>query len=307
MLSLRTLLRTEAPGAGDAAVLAACHADAVLLDLATPRDAEARAQHREAVLALAAAITRAGRATLVRLSDTRGGLLDGDLDAAVHESVAAVILSGAEVPQDARDADVAIRHREMTLGIVPGTVRLVLEIDSAAGLAALPSLVSAVDRTDVLSLRLSALLRDLRGGAFAGTTFENGGAAPQALIDHTFATIAQAAAAAGLPWLLFAPGGDDHAPLATRAHDFGATGVVIGSDAAAAGLTSLYTPDPKAVRAAQATRAEWLRLRSEQASGNVSSVITTPLGPRTVDRRSQRQAQFLIDLAAAIERREAAR
>lgn len=241
MTALRSLLRVT--GGEDAPYAAArsSAADAVLVDLdadALPRE---RSQARRALRRHAHAIAEADGTLLVRVGDTRAGELDADLDAAVTESVAAVLLAAAEEPQDARDADVAIRRREMRLGIVPGTLRLLCEIDSAAGLAALPRILEAVDRHLAVVLAPLAIAAELGvpPQTAAGRATHSGA---EALLDHVMAQVALAVAVAKLPWLLSAPDADaaSRAALAARAHQLGAAGVVIASEAEARGTNALF-------------------------------------------------------------------
>jgi citrate lyase subunit beta/citryl-CoA lyase len=281
--ALRSLLRVT--GGEDAPYEAAraTAADAVLVDLdarAIPRE---RSQARRAIRHHAHAIAGAGRPLLVRVADTRSHELDADLDATVSESVAAVLLGACEDPQDARDADVAIRQREMRLGIVPGTLRLLCEIDSAAGLAALPRVLDAVDRHAAVVLAPLAIAAELGvpSAAAAGATH----GAAEALLDHMMAQTSLAAAAAELPWLLIAPGADaaSRAALAARAHQLGATGAVIGAEEEARGANALFAPDPARRASAQAVLGEWERLR---AAGRWTGEVD---GQR-VDRRQRRLA-----------------
>lgn len=295
MLAIRTSLLI--PGADEAAVEAAATAtaDAVTFDLASPDGHGTRGAGRAAVAHHAPLLTRAGRPVHVRLSDARSGELEADAQATVSEAVAAAVLSGTERPQDARDADIAIRRQEMRLGIVPGTVRLIPELDSAAGLRALPAILEAVDRHDAVALNVDALAADLH---LAGRA--------EVVIDHAMADVAIAARAAALPWVLAAPAAEpgERARLANRAHDFGAAGVVIAFASEAAGLNSLFTPSAEEVASARALLAEWERLRAaQQAVGTIGAGAAA----RLVDRRSARRARLLVALADAIEVRERTR
>lgn len=332
MLTLRTVWRLPDPAAAAPAAVAGAAADAVLLDLAAAVDAARREARRAAAAPLARAAADAGRGVVVRIAAPRAGRLEGDVDAAVDEAVDAVVLAGTEEPQDLRDADVALRRREMALGIVPGTVRLVAEVDSARGVADLARLLDAVDRTDWVLLRLDALVADLGGTDLSGTDLSatdlgaadlsgtDGGTAgggavgdgAAAVFDHACARVAFAAAAAGLPWLLDPTSPDRGAgaaanidALAARARALGAAGVVIAADAQAT-LGHRFTPDPRAVDAARAIVAGWETLRAAHPAGAVSATADTALGPRTVDRRSQRAARRLLARADAIAAREAA-
>ena len=72
----------------------------------------------------------------------------------VRDGLSAVMLAGSERPQDARELDVAIRKQEMRRGLEPGGVRLIAEVDSAAGLRALPDILDSIE--DRKSTRLNS-------------------------------------------------------------------------------------------------------------------------------------------------------
>jgi citrate lyase beta subunit len=124
-------------GLDDAGLAAAptTAADAIAIDLASPTVHADRARARTQAQRRLRAIAEAGRPVFVRVADQRSGETEADLDAVIGEHLTAIVLSGAAIPQDVRDADVAIRKREMRLSLTPGRVRLIPEIDSAEGLS----------------------------------------------------------------------------------------------------------------------------------------------------------------------------
>lgn len=157
------------------------------------------------------------------------------LEATLNPAVAAVLLGGVDRPQDVRDADVALRRREMRLDLEPGRVRLISEVGSALALRALPQMIEAVDRHSAVALNTDALAVDLG--------LPGGPSAHLALIDHAMADVAISARVAGIPWMLLAPALDAGARsmLATRAHAHGAAGVYITAEPEAAGFNSLFS------------------------------------------------------------------
>jgi citrate lyase subunit beta/citryl-CoA lyase len=281
MVAIRSILliRGVQPGALEAAARSA--ADAVVIDLAAPETHEERAALRALAAKHVPLLARAGREAHVRLSDARSGELDADAEAVVSASLRAVLLSGAEEPQDVRDADVAIRRREMRRRVEPGHVRLIPEVDSAAGLRALPSLLAAVDRHAAVALNIEAIAADLGLPGVAAPSLP--------LFEHAMARVAFDAAAAGLPWLLLAPHADQGArsALANRAHALGAGGVYVRSESEAAGFRQLFTPPRAEVEHARAVLEEWERVRTaERWVGVVDGAL--------VDRRSVRRARRVV-------------
>lgn len=293
-LALRTLLRVDALDATCLAAAASSAADGVLLDLASAAAYSKRADARRAANHAAEAIAQAGRPVHARVSDLRSGATEGDIQSIVRANLAAVMLAGCEVAQDARSIDVSIRKQEMGRGMEPGGVRLIVEIDSAAGLRALPAMLDAIDRTSAVALDVCALAADLR--------LPGAPAQQLAALEHAMAEVALVTAAGGITWVLSAPGLDAgaRAALATRAHAHGAAGVVVAAEAEAAGLTRLFTLDPTAIDAARGVVAQWERLHAAGEESGVSGALV-------VDRRTMRRARALIEQADAVARRERVR
>ena len=222
---------------------AASTADAVTLDLVSD---EARTFNTRAARAALRTLTAAGRTVDIRLGPARSERADIQLDALLDSghasSVRALLLASPRTPQDVRDADVAIRKREMRADVEPGSIRLITEIASAITLRDLAALVEAVDRHGALALNVDALAADLR--LPAGSVVTGGAATGSAatVIDHAMAQLAIHAAAAKLPWVVLAPSvaSGVRAELAGRAFEHGAAGVYVASATETRGLNALF-------------------------------------------------------------------
>ncbi len=289
MLALRSVLLLDAldETALDAATTSA--ADAVAIDLAGLALHGRRREARRVALRHAQAIAQAKRPVLARVSDTRSGELEADVEALTGEWLAAVMLPGAEAPQDARDADVQIRMHEMRRGLPPGGIRLVPEVDSAEALLALPRMLASVDRHSAVALDIAGLLDDL--GAVERA---------QVLIEHTMAQVAIAAHATGVPWLVIPPRTSGGTLLVGSAHEAGAIGAVVAGEAAVRGMNALFAPAPAAVEAARAAVTAWDR------RPNGTPLVRVEVRGETVvvDRRSISRSRRLVALADAIARQE---
>jgi citrate lyase beta subunit len=296
MLALRSLLATSAD-ADSAAAASRSAADAVIVDLASPAPGPQRAAVRKNLSAVIGATGAHRRPVFARVSSASGGELAADIEAAVCPTLAAVLLAGTEAPQDARDADVLLRKHELRHEMMPGAVRLIPEIDSAAGLQALPAILEAVDRHEAVALNTALMHRDL--GLGHGLKDAH---------DHTMAMVAVAARAAELPWVLGTFGGDHGFIEATRAHEFGAAGATIRSEASARGVNSLFAPDASRVAIARAALREWDRLRADGAM-NGTVLVGDEADPRIelVDRRAIRAARLVVAHADAVAARERVR
>lgn len=293
MIALRSLLQLQPLDAGAARAVRASAADAMLLDLAGAQAFGDRAGARRAARALAAAATGAGYGVLLRASSARSGELVADLEAvlarSVTERVGGVVLARSNEAQDARTADVAIRRQEMRAGVEPGSVRLIAEVATAAGLGTLAAQLAAVDRHGAILLDTPAFAKDL--------------GLPEvqpAALGAALAACGRSAAVAELPWLIAAPGlaSGMRAALATAAREAGACGVVVEHEAEAAGFNALFTPDPARVEAARRVATAWERRRAYAPELLVDGVV--------IDTRAARRAAALVAAAAAIAHRERA-
>src|SRR5215216_4060214 len=116
-------------------------ADAVVLDLTNVAgDVEgARKRLRGPIETLSAA----RRSVFVRLSPFEAGLAAAELSAAVGQGLHGLILARTQGPRDIRQLDVLLRERELHSQVRPGTVALIPQIDTAAGLLRCEQIVQA--------------------------------------------------------------------------------------------------------------------------------------------------------------------
>ena len=210
-------------------------------NLVLPPGAPAAPTRADAVTAgvsdVGAALASGAEAHL-RVANPREGRLRADLETALGEGVAAVLLAAARLPQDLRDADVELRRQELRLGLTPGRIALIPEIASAAALARLPALLAAAaDRVACAAVDFEALAGDLGAPD----------AAAAAVQEPLLARVAVEAAAAGLPWTVGAPGfaAGDRARLAARARALGAGGVYAARESEVAGLRALFADEDR--------------------------------------------------------------
>jgi len=278
MLALRSVLRIDALDVEALRAATTSAADAILIDLAGATVVAARAEARSTARRYARLIAETGRPVLARVSSPRTGEMDADLDAMVDGSLPGVVLAGVEEPQDGRDADVQIRKHEMRRTGAPGAVTLIAEVDSAAGLLALPRVLPAIDRYSTILLDVDAFGADM-------------GSRTQAT-ESALAQIATIAAANSLQWIASVADGAAGVP-----HAHGAAGLVIRSEAEARGLNSLFAPEDALVERARRIVSGWAR------RGGASAFV---VDGEVVDRRALRRATMLVELASAITRRETA-
>ncbi|PWC28229.1 HpcH/HpaI aldolase/citrate lyase family protein [Teichococcus aestuarii] len=160
-------------------------ADGIILDLEDAVPAAEKPAARASLAGSIAAIGAHGPAVLVRVN--RGlRALAADLEAAVVPGLAGLVLPKVEEPGYVRDVSAAVAELEAERGIAPGTVRLLLQIETPAALYALPAIAGADPRSVAMMLGPEDFCAAL--GAIPG---------PAALLGPNLAVL-MAARAAGL-------------------------------------------------------------------------------------------------------------
>jgi len=110
-------------------------ADAVIMDLEDSVPVLAKTEAR-AIVARAidgAAAGGAGPAVFVRTNAAATGMLDDDLAAVVRPGLSAVLMSKVETVEEIRNAAAALDRLEAAGNMRPGTVEIILQIESALG------------------------------------------------------------------------------------------------------------------------------------------------------------------------------
>ena len=170
-------------------------ADILCLDLEESVLPEEKAGARDLVQAAVSRLTAEGRTVHVRVNSIRSENTRDDLVAVVRLGLAGVVLAKTESARDVRQVDVLLREQELANDIKPGTVELIVAIESAQALLRCEEISHA-------STRLVALM--LGGEDFAfdmGVSRTRDGRE----LEHARSVIATCARAAGLvaldtPW-----------------------------------------------------------------------------------------------------------
>ena len=163
-------------------------ADVICLDLEESVLPDEKPRARELVHAAVGWLANAGRTVHVRVNGIESAITRNDLAAVVQPGLAGVVLAKVQSPQDVRDVDVLLREQELEREIKPGTIELIVAIESARALL-------RCEEISLASTRLSALM--LGGEDF---TFDLGVQRTREgrELDHPRAVIATCARAAGL-------------------------------------------------------------------------------------------------------------
>ena len=245
--------------------------------------AAARAPAAKAVEALAGA----GRTVQVRLNSIQSGETRDDLATVVRPELDSVVLAKTESAQDVRDADVLLREQELAHDVKPGTIGLVVAIESARALLACTAIAGA-------STRLVALM--LGAEDF---TFDMGVARTREgrELDYARQVIATNARAGGLA-ALDTPWADIQDVEGLRADAERARGLGFGGKYAVhpdqlAPIHEVFTPSAAELAAARKVLAAW-----EEAQARGRGAVQ--LEGRMIDRPVAERARLLVEQAQAI-------
>lgn len=135
-------------------------ASAICLDLEDSVPEDRKAAARRNVAASVAGLS-AAHTVFVRVNGCRSGHLEEDLAAVVGPGVSGIGLAKVEDATDVLRTHYYLEFLEFTRGLPPGTLRLLLWIESARGLSRAEAIVSASSRVFAASLGVEDLAADL--------------------------------------------------------------------------------------------------------------------------------------------------
>jgi citrate lyase subunit beta/citryl-CoA lyase len=262
-------------------------ADVICLDLEESVLPEEKARARALVNAAIATLSAAGRTVHVRLNSMASGETRADLAAVVRSGLAGVVLAKAQAPRDARQVDVLLREQELANGVAPGTVALVVAIESARALLRCEEISQA-------STRIAALM--LGGEDFA---FDMGVQRTREgrELEHARYVIATCARAAGLvaldtPWADIADI-DGLTADAQRARSIGFEGKYVIHPTHIEPVNSVFSPGEAEVAYARRLLEAW---EAAQSAGRGA----VQFEGRMLDRPVAERARRVIEQAQAI-------
>ena len=121
--------------------------DAVILDLEDSVPVAAKAEARDLVGGVIdGSLANPGPANFVRVNGATTGYLADDLAAVIRPGLAAVMLPKAESVEDVKQIAALIERHEKAHGMTPGTVEIILQIESALGIYRAFELIKASAR-----------------------------------------------------------------------------------------------------------------------------------------------------------------
>ena len=127
-------------------------ADVLCLDLEESVLPEEKPRARELVREAVAQLASAGRTVHARLNSIQSSHTRADLEAIAQPGLAGVVLAKTESPQDVRDVDVLLREQELAHEIRPGTIELIVAIESTRALLRCQEISRASTRLVALML-----------------------------------------------------------------------------------------------------------------------------------------------------------
>lgn len=235
------------PAADDRLFASACarDSDVVILDLEDGTHPLRRPQARAVLPARYAALAAAGKRVAVRVNGDLLTLVD-DLRAAVRPCLDLLVLPKVEHPRDVVQVAAALQALEAAHGLAPGTVRLLLQIESAAALAHLPAIAAAHPR--VMGMMLGSEDFSLDCGGLP---------TPQALLVPSLQVL-HAARAAGIQPIGFVGSiadlgeVEDFRQVLLQARALGFRGAVVVHPKFVPVVNACFTPEPAALDEARA-------------------------------------------------------
>jgi citrate lyase subunit beta/citryl-CoA lyase len=234
----------------EAAVLAAFDSDvdAVILDLEDLVPLPSKASAR--IAATGWIERRAGHPwprLFVRINHPTIGVLDEDLDVVVRAGVAGIRYPKADDPAEIARVDERLTKLEAERGLAPGAIRIVANIESAAGVLRASEVLAASERIDQLGFGEADLSRDLKArvGPHKDETF----------VARSLLVLASAAVGRSSPCDGVHLDRSDHAGLEAttrRGRDLGFFGRTSIDLRQVPIINAIYTPDPDQVAWARA-------------------------------------------------------
>lgn len=278
-------------GEAVAAALAG-RADAVVIDLEASIPPSEKERAREAAREALSAVTNEHPPMWVRVNPSHELLAKPDIRAVVSGNLSGIVLPRATSANHIRFVEALLRDAEAANGVEAGKTKLIPVIESAAGLMACAEIARASQRTVALAFGADDYCEDL------GVERTRGGHE----LQFPRSQIAVSARAAGV--LAIDSAFDDvHDETELRAdtesaRSVGFHGKFVIDAAQAPTVNAIFRPTPEAVEYARRV------VEAHEAAVERGEGVTVIEG-RVVDRPAASRARRLIELATAIESREA--
>jgi citrate lyase subunit beta/citryl-CoA lyase len=289
---LRTLLIVPATQGEALASALGGRADAVVLDLESSIPPSEKEQAREAARAAIGQLANEHTPVWVRVNPSHELLAKPDIRAVVTEKLTGIVLPRATSPNHIRFVEALLRDAEAANGVESGKTKLIPVIESAAGLMACAEIARASQRTVALAFGADDYCEDL------GVERTRGGHE----LQYPRSQIAVSARAAGV--LAIDSAWDDirdETELRAdteAARSVGFHGKFVIDQGQVSTVNAIFRPTPEAIEYARRV------VEAHEAAVERGEGITVIEG-RIVDRPAASRARRLIELATAIESREA--
>ena len=262
-------------------------ADVLCLDLEESVLPAGKPRARELVARAIEKLAKAGRTVQVRLNSIQSEDTKLDLAAVAQAGLASVLLAKTQSPQDVRDVDVLLREQELAHEITPGTIELVVAIESAQALLRCEQISQASTRLVALMLGAEDFTFDM------GVQRTREGRE----LDHARNVIATCAHAANLyaldtPWPEIA-GIDDLVADAARARAVGFSGKYLIHPTHVEPVHAVFSPTEADIAQARSVLEAW---DGAQAKG----LGAVQLDGRMIDRPIVERARNMLEQADAI-------
>jgi citrate lyase subunit beta / citryl-CoA lyase len=289
---LRSLLLVPATQDETIAEALACGADAVVIDLEASIPPSAKERGREAARAALERLASEHTPVWVRVNPSHELMAKPDIRAVMSPALTGIVLPRATSANHIRYVEALLRDAEAANGVEPGTTKLLPTIESAAGLLACAEIARASSRTVALAFGAEDYCEDL------GVERTRGGHE----LQFPRSQIGVSARVAGVLAIDSAYDDiNDEAGLRAdteAARSVGFHGKLAIHPAQVPLINAIFRPTPEAVEYARRV------VEAHEAAIERGEGVTLIEG-RVVDRPAASRARRVIELATAIEAREA--
>ena len=139
-------------------------ADVIQIDLEDAISPERKDEAREAARQAVTHIADAERVGAVRVN-LDDALLPKDLDAVIHDGLAALTVPKVDSAETLKSVDAAVSTLETDRGLESGSVRLIAQIESATGILNAREIAGATPRLAAMGFGMEDLIADVGGTA----------------------------------------------------------------------------------------------------------------------------------------------
>ncbi|NQW22375.1 MAG: hypothetical protein HQ475_02920 [SAR202 cluster bacterium] len=267
--------------------------DAITLDLEDGVTPALRAEARELVMD---AVYTAGKGAAEVFVRVNKGFLEADVDASVWPGLTGIMLPKVESPEDVIEASDVLNDAERSRGIKPGTLRLILLLESANAVMRVREIIAASDRVSQVGLDesdLSASIGVNPSPEFDPFVYARGRVA----IEATAAGVQPVGVAYPLTTMPRLLPGEDMLKVATDSKNLGFKGIICPHPSWIASVNTAFTPTESEVDI-------YTQVREVFAQAIAAGTAAVPFAGRMIDVPVDEWAKVVLATSIACQLRD---